>query len=101
MLISRKWHRYHIVARTLQTFLGLRMLSVQKKIMAVSGQPSVPAIKQASRCPSSVKPHPLTRDDLPQAPPRPDGGCCSRSAADQPEAGEITSSMILIYIFFF
>ena len=89
--IFRNIKRCYIVARILQTFLGWRMLSVQKKIMAVSGQPSVPAIKEASRCPSSVKPHPLTRDDPLQAPPCPDGGHCSRSAADQPEAGEITT----------
>ena len=30
---------------------------------------------------------PLKKDDLPQAPPRPDGGCCLCSSADQRETG--------------
>merc|ERR1711963_915960 len=35
---------------------------------------------------------PLKKDDLPQAPPRPDGGCCLCSSADQRETGGGTSA---------
>merc|ERR1712117_903231 len=35
---------------------------------------------------------PLKKDDLPQAPPRPDGGCCLCGSADQRETGGGTSA---------
>merc|ERR1712004_428279 len=35
---------------------------------------------------------PLKQDDLPQAPPRPDGGCCLCGSADQRETGGGTSA---------
>merc|ERR1712107_657712 len=35
---------------------------------------------------------PPKQDDLPQAPPRPDGGCCLCSSADQRETGGGTSA---------
>ena len=40
---------------------------------------------------------PLKQDDLPQAPPRPDGGCCLCGSADQRETGFWDWDQILRY----